>query len=142
MIIHSIWNDAREFRIGEGMSGSSPTIIGSWGVCVVIGVVLCSYCWIASLVCSFTSTSGELSDCMGWRRGESCLGHLFFVVLLFLLSRVWEYHSSDGVSLGGLPPSEVGWAPSEVICPPSEVFVVRFWTGAYIIPGVLDSVPR
>ena len=79
---------------------------------------------------------------MGWRRGESCLGHLFVFVLLFIFSHGWAYYASAGVSLGGLPPSEVGWAPSEVICPPSEVFVVRFWTGAYIIPGVLDSVTR
>ena len=37
-------------------------------------------------------------------------------------------------------PSEVGWAPSEVICPPSEVLVIGFWSGASMIHGVLDRL--
>ena len=59
MIIHVIWNDALLFCVGAGTEGSSSIIIGWWGVCVGVGV------WIASTVCYFSATAGELYPCMG-----------------------------------------------------------------------------
>ena len=59
---------------------------------------------------------------------------------MFLFSRVWAYHASSDTLLGGWTPYEVGWEPSEVRCPPLEVFVAGFWTGADMMPGVLDLV--
>ena len=40
VIIRGIWNDASAFCIFAGMEGSSSAIMGSWGVCVGVGVVV------------------------------------------------------------------------------------------------------
>ena len=79
---------------------------------------------------------------MGWRCGERRLGYHFFFFVLFIFSRGWEYHASADVFFGGFTPSEMGWAPSIVRFPPSEVCVIWFWSGADIIPGVLDCMNR
>ena len=88
------------------------------------------------------ATSGELSYCMGCRRGERRLGYHFSVLLLFLFSCGLANHVSAAVFLGVRAPSEVGWGPSEVSCPHSEVFVVNFWSDDSIIIGLLDRVTR
>ena len=79
---------------------------------------------------------------MGCRHGELCLGHCFYVCLIFLFLRGWSYHVSSVVYLGGCTPSEVGWETSEGSCSPLEVFVISFWSGVVMIPGVLDHVFR
>ena len=66
-----------------------------------------SSCCIASLICSYYSTSGEFLDCMGWRRGESCLGHIFVFVLLFIFSHGWAYYASADFILEGCTHSEL-----------------------------------
>ena len=119
VIIHGIWNDARKFCVGTGTAGYYSAIMGSWIVYVGVSGVVCSSYWIGSLVFSCSSTSGKLSNYMGWRRGKGRLGYLLFVVLLFLFSCGWAYHASADVSLGECTPSEMGWLPSEISSPPS-----------------------
>ena len=93
-------------------------------------------------MCYSSTTSDEVSACMGCRSGERRLGKHFSVCLMFIFLLGWEYHVSDAISVeeGGCIPSEVSSAPSEVSCPYSEVFVFWFWIGAGMSPGVLDSV--
>ena len=79
---------------------------------------------------------------MSCGRGERCIWHRFSVCLIFIFFRGWKYYVSDAVYLGGCTPSEVGWSPLEVRFSPSEVFVIWFWNGAGMIPGVLDCVSR
>ena len=43
---------------------------------------------------------------------------------------------------GGVAPSQVGLAPSEVRCSSLEVFGICSWSGSGMSPGVLDSVSR
>ena len=74
MIICGIWNYLQAFCVVAGKAGSSSIIMGWWGDCVGVGGVVCSSCCIASIVCSYYSTPGKFLDCMGWRRGEGCLG--------------------------------------------------------------------
>ena len=108
------------------MIESSYIITDLLGSCVDVGVC------IASTVCSWYTTSCELSDCKGFRYGERCLGYRFSV-FCYLFSHVWVYHVSAAVFLGVCIPSEVGWETSEVIFPPSEVLVIVFWSGADMI---------
>ena len=108
MINICIWNDTLVFLLGARTAGSSSIIIGLWGVCVGFGV------WSSFNVCSSSTTSGEVSACMGFRRGERRLGHRFSVCIIFIFLRGWEYHVSADVYLGGCTLSEVVWVPSEV----------------------------
>ena len=67
MIILGIWNDALVFIVDAGTEGSSSIIIGCWGFCVGVGVGV--GVWSAYNVCSSSTTVGEVSTCMGYRRG-------------------------------------------------------------------------
>ena len=80
-------------------------------------------------MCYYSTTAGEVSACMGCRRGERCLGHSFSVCIIFLFLRSREYHVSDAVCLGGCTPSEVGLGHSEVRCSPLKVFLYGFGVG-------------
>ena len=77
---------------------------------------------------------------MGCRCGERRLGNCFYVCLIFIFLSGWEYHVSESVCLGGCTPSEVSWALSEVSFSPLEVFVIGFWSGTGMSPGVFDRV--
>ena len=82
MIIPGIWNDALVFLVGSGTAGYDSIIIGCWGVCVGVGVGV--GVWSASTVCSSSATVGEVSACMGCRRGECRLGNRIYVCLIFI----------------------------------------------------------
>ena len=83
MIIVGIWNYAMVFLVVAGTEGYYSIIIGFWGVCVVFGV------WSAYTVFSSSTTVGEVSSCMGCRRGERRLGQRFSVCLIFIFLRGW-----------------------------------------------------
>ena len=93
MIIIGIWNGALVFIVGAGMGWPSSIIIGFWGICVTVGV------WSSPTVRSSSTTTGEVSACMGCRCGELLLGHCFYVFLKFLFFHAWEYHLSAAVWL-------------------------------------------
>ena len=69
VIILGIWNVALVCIVGAGRGWPSSIIIGFWGICVGVGV------WSSSTVRSSSTTTGEVSACMGCRCGERLLGH-------------------------------------------------------------------
>ena len=91
MIILGICNYSLVFLVGAGTAGPPSIIIGFWGVRVGVGV------WSAYNVCSSSTIVGEVSACIGCRRVERCLGHRFYIYVIFLLLRGFEYHVSTAV---------------------------------------------
>ena len=63
----------------------------------------------------FSSTNvGDVSACMGRRRGECCLGHRFSIYIIFIFLCGWEYHVSTAVYLGGVHP--LNWVIHPLNC--------------------------
>ena len=106
-----------------------------------MGCLCWIFVWVSSTVRSSSVPSGELSACIGCRHGGRCLGYCFCIFPLFIFSCGSAYHVSASVFRGWvLHLSEIGWAYSEVSFLFSEVFVIGFWSGASMIPGLLDRV--
>ena len=93
VIIIGIWNDALVFIVGTGTGWPSSIIIGFGGVCGGVGG------WSSYTLLSSSTTTGEVSVCMGCRCGERLLGYCFSVCLIFLFLHGWEYHVSAAVWL-------------------------------------------
>ena len=123
MIIIGIWNDALVFIVGAGTAGPSSSIIGCWGVYVGVGV------WSISNVCSYSSASGEVSACMGCRRGEHRIGHRFSAYLIFIFLHGREYHVSDAVCWGGVHPLKWNGNPLKCAVHPHKYFLSGFGVG-------------
>ena len=80
VIIIGIRNDALVFIEGASMGCSSSIIIGFWGVCVGVGV------WSSSTMRPSSTTTGEVSACMGCRCGELLLGYCLSVCPIYFFS--------------------------------------------------------
>ena len=85
MVILGIWNDALVFIVGTGTGWPFSIVIGFWGVCVGVIVVV----WSSYTVRYSSTTAGEVSACIGCRWGELLLGHCLSVCLMFLFLHGW-----------------------------------------------------